>query len=93
MIIDVLTSSGTTWRLNRDAKTWTRILENKEVMASGKLATWPNKITIGQSMSLVRENKLKAGQVDVFTTAEVTKISSVERDMPNAREASNSTPV
>ncbi len=93
MIIDVLTSSGTTWRLNREEKTWVRILENKDTMVSGKLAAWPRKITVGQSMSLIRESKLKLGQIDVFTTAEVISISNVERDMPNVREASGSTPV
>jgi len=90
MILDILTSSGTTWRLDRTAKTWVRILENKEVMASGKLAAWPHKITIGQPMTVIKENKLKAGQVDVFTSANVIKITAVEREMPNVRDGNGS---
>jgi hypothetical protein len=93
LILDIVTSSGTTWRIDREAKTWTRILENKEVQSSGKLAAWPNKITIGQPVSIIRESKLKVGGVDVFTTAEVLKILSVERDIPNVRNADGATPV
>ena len=93
MTLDIITSSGTTWRLDRVAKTWTRILENKDIHSSGKLAAWPNKITIGQPMSLIRANKLKVGQVDVFTTAEVVKIVPIERVVPNVKGADSSTPV
>lgn len=87
MILDIITSSGTTWRLNREAKTWVRILENGVVMASGKLAGWPNKITVGKPVSIIRECTIKTGQVDVFTTSDVVKINNVNRDEPNVRES------